>query len=93
MIQKVTQQFTVDNEDGLHARPSASLVKKANEFRSNIQLCVENGDSVNCKSIIGILCLGAAQGTKITVTAEGEDAAEAIYALKQLFKNKFEESR
>jgi phosphocarrier protein HPr len=92
MNTKVTQEFIVENENGLHARPSASLVKKANEFQSHIELCTEDGDPVNGKSIMGIMCMAASQGTKVKVTAEGNDANEAIYALGALFKTKFGES-
>lgn len=92
MIQRVTQEFVVENKNGIHARPSASLVKKANEYQSHIELCNEDGETVNCKSILEIMCLGAANGDKLKVTAEGKDAKEAIFALGELFKNKFGES-
>lgn len=89
---KVIREFTVENENGLHARPSASLVKKASEFQSHIQMINEEGEIVDGKSIMGVLCLCAGQGKKIQVVAEGEDATEAVYALGALFKNKFGES-
>lgn len=91
MVNKVTQEFLVENKNGLHARPSASFVKKANEFQSCIRVMNKNGEVVDGKSIIGLLLLEADFGSKIVVTAEGKDAEKAIYALGILFKNKFGE--
>lgn len=91
MMTKVTKEFIVRNENGLHARPSASFVKKANEFQSHIEVTNENGETVDGKSIIGLLCLSASVGSKLKVTAEGQDAEKAIYAIETLFKNKFGE--
>lgn len=92
MATKVTQEFTVENENGFHARPSASFVKKANEFQSHIEVVSEDGGIADGKSIVGLMCLAAGPGTKLVVTAVGNDADEAIYALGTLFKNKFGES-
>lgn len=88
---KVIKEFTVDNEHGLHARPSASFVKKANEFKSHIEVITVDGEVVNGKSIIGLMCLSAGKGTKLKVRATGEDAKDAVYALGNLFKMKFGE--
>ena len=90
-MKKVTQVFIVKNENGLHARPSSSFVKKASEFKSNIEVSTETGKTVDGKSILGLMLLEASKGTKLKITAEGNDAKEAIYALSTLFKNKFGE--
>lgn len=91
-MNKVTQKFIVENELGLHARPSSSIVKKANEFQSHIEVSTENGEVVDGKSILGIMLLGASKGTELIITAEGTDAEEALYALSGLFKDKFGEN-
>lgn len=91
-MKKVTQTFVIENENGLHARPSSSLVKKAFEFQSHIEVTSETGETVDGKSILGLMLLGAPKGTKLKITAEGNDATEAIYALGDLFKNKFGEN-
>jgi phosphocarrier protein HPr len=91
-MNKVTQEFIVENELGLHARPSSSVVRKANEFQSHIEIATENGEVVDGKSIFGLMLLGAGKGTKLKITAEGNDAKEAIYALGNLFKEKFGET-
>lgn len=92
MKNKVTQTFVVENENGLHARPSSSFVKKATGFQSQIRVEKESGEIADGKSVLGLMCLGAGKGSVLTVTAEGDDAHEAIYALSSLFKNKFGES-
>lgn len=88
---RVIKEFTIENEHGLHARPSASFVKKANEFQSHIEVITVNGDIVNGKSILGLMCLSACKGTKLKIQAVGDDAKEAVYALGNLFKTKFGE--
>ncbi|MHC6202156.1 HPr family phosphocarrier protein [Breznakiellaceae bacterium SP9] len=81
---------TVTNRAGLHARPSALLVQTAKNYKSRIFLEKEN-DKINAKSIIGIITLMAFYGTKITISAEGEDEQEAVDALAKLFESQFEE--
>jgi len=78
----------IQNEMGLHARPSASFVKAANEFKSDIFVEVD-GEKVNGKSIVGLLTLGAACGTKLTISADGPDALDALKNLESLVNNKF----
>jgi len=82
--------FTIKNRLGLHARAAALLVKTANRFSSEI-IIEKDGIEVNGKSIMGILMLAAAKGSKITLKAEGKDAAEAIQSLGKLIENKFGE--
>lgn len=84
------QDFTIVNKLGLHARASALFVKTASRFRSDIKMERE-GIEVNGKSIMGIMMLAAAKGTRIKVTVEGEDEAEAMSALGDLITNGFGE--
>jgi phosphocarrier protein HPr len=90
---RVTEEFVIENENGLHARPSASFVKQASMFESHIEVINEEGEVVNGKSIMGLMCLAAGPGTKLKVMADGKDAKQAIYALKNLFKTKFGETK
>lgn len=81
-------EFVVQNEKGLHTRPSTELVKCACKFESNINLIL--GDTVvNAKSILGILMLAACKGTKIHLEAYGKDSKEAIEAIISLSEKKF----
>jgi phosphocarrier protein HPr len=86
----MTQTFTIQNRLGLHARAAAAFVKVANRFQSEITI---NRDAVtvNGKSIMGVLMLAASIGSKIDVTAEGEDSKDALAALCELVDNKFGE--
>jgi phosphotransferase system HPr (HPr) family protein len=85
-----TARLIVPNAIGLHARPAALLVRTAQDYDAEIVM-VCGGRSVNAKSIMGILTLGAAQGAIVTVTAEGREAAEAIRAIEDLFACSFHE--
>lgn len=81
---------TVQHEVGLHARPASLFVRKAGEFNSDIT--VTCGDrSANAKSILSVLTLGVHKGAEIEIEAEGEDADEALVALKELVDNNFGE--
>ena len=85
-----TQEITIKNEVGLHARPATYFIQKANEYKSSIW--VEKEDRrVNAKSLLGVLSLGVASGDSILVTAEGEDEDAAIAGLLDLVNNNFGE--
>lgn len=80
--------FVVKNDRGLHTRPSTEIVKAAATFKSEIFLyCQKN--KANAKSLLGILMLAAAKGTKIEIRAEGVDAQEAVDALSALANSNF----
>ncbi len=83
-------ELKVTNEVGLHARPAAKFVETSNRFKSRISV-TKDGVTVNAKSIIGVLSLGAGKGAVITLEAVGEDEAEAVAALKALVEAGFGE--
>lgn len=80
---KVKGKFVVQNDKGLHTRPSTELVKCASSFNCQIHLSYRNY-VVNAKSLLGILMLAAEKGARIKIEAVGEDAGEAISALEKL---------
>jgi len=85
-------EFTILNKSGLHARPAAVFVKVVGRFKSDVS--VANGEtSVDGKSIIGLLTLGAGYGSKITVKASGVDESKMIRAIREIVKNKFNETK
>ena len=87
---KLNEKMTIINKLGLHLRAAAELVKVANKFNS--QVMIHHGiQNVNAKSLMGLMTLAAAQGTTIEFAAEGEDAKEALAALRKLLENKFGE--
>ena len=85
-----TQEITVQNEMGLHARPATYFIQKANEFKSGIWVEKEER-RVNAKSLLGVLSLGIVKGTNIALIAGGSDEKEAVYALVSLIQNNFGE--
>ena len=85
-----TQEITVTNEVGLHAKPATYFIQKANEFQSGIW--VEKDERrVNAKSLLGILSLGITKDMTITLIADGADEKEAVAALVELIENNFGE--
>ena len=90
MSNALTRKVTVLNPQGLHARPADLLVRLANQFESTI-LIGSHGELVDCKSILSLLTLGAVQGTELSLSAEGSDAAEALQSIGGLFDKGFDE--
>lgn len=86
----VEKDFIIKIEDGVHARPAAMFVEKANSFSSQIKLIKDNIE-VDAKSIMSIMMLGLTYGTKVTIRAEGEDEEEAIETLYRFVENNFQD--
>jgi phosphocarrier protein len=79
------REVVVANKTGLHARPAAIFVQTANQFESDIKI-ICNGNEINAKSMIGVLSLGAGQGSRVTIQAEGEDAEAAAAELARVIE-------
>ena len=82
--------FEIQNELGMHARAATKFVQIANRFPCEV-LVEKDGQTINGKSIMGVLLLVAAKGTCITVRTRGAQAAEALAALGELVLGKFGE--
>ena len=87
---KLTQEFKLQNKEGLHARPAMKLVELASSFNSDITIR-HNGKDVDSKSIMSVLTLGASKGAILEVIVCGEDAESAMIAISKLFEGKFDE--
>jgi phosphocarrier protein HPr len=87
---KLTKELTVQNKLGIHARPAAMFVKTASRFTSEIMV-EKDGETVNGKSIMGLMMLAAGPGSKLTLHANGADAPAAVSELEELLKRKFDE--
>lgn len=83
-------EVQISNRLGLHARAAARFVHVANEFRASVMV-LKAGARVNGKSILGLLTLAAAKGTKLRLQAEGDDAEAAVARLAELIEEGFGE--
>jgi phosphotransferase system HPr (HPr) family protein len=86
----VRRSFIVRLENGLHARPCAMLIKTLQPYQSAVEVEV-NHEKASGKSILGLMSLGAAHGSKITFSITGEDAFEAMAEVERIFSADFEE--
>ena len=86
----LSRDLPIVNRKGLHARATAKFVQCCEKFDAVITVA-RDGETVGGSSIMGILTLGAGQGSTITVTAEGPQAVEALDALEALVANRFGE--
>ena len=87
---ELTEEMVIVNSLGLHARPAAALVQTVLQFQSDVRINL-NGQQVNAKSIMGLVTLAAAQGTRIMVMCKGEDAQDALDAVRALIESGFGE--
>ncbi|MFZ0434376.1 MAG: HPr family phosphocarrier protein [Chthoniobacterales bacterium] len=90
MSTQISKDLTIENRNGLHARPSALFVKTASRFRSEIWV-EKDEERVNGKSIMGLMMLAAGKGSVLRVTAEGEDATTVLTELEELIRTRFGE--
>lgn len=86
-----TKELLVQNKMGIHARPAAMIVRVTNKFKSEV-LVEKDEEQVNGKSIMGLMMLAAAKGTKVKFIATGEDAPAMLTELEALFAKKFDEA-
>lgn len=86
----VEAELEIVNRLGLHARAAAKLVHTSSGFASRITIA-RDGEEVDAKSILGILLLAAAQGTRVTVRCDGPDEEDAMEAIRDLIERRFDE--
>lgn len=83
-------EVEIVNRLGLHARASARLTQIAGQFKSEVWVS-RNGRRVNAKSIMGVMMLAAARGSRVVIETDGPDEAEAMRALETLIAERFGE--
>jgi phosphocarrier protein HPr len=88
MLERVV---TIQNRNGLHARPAAEIVKTAAKFKADITL-IRDDLEVNGKSIMGVMMLAAEFGSQLVLRADGADEEAALAALGTLIESKFGEA-
>ena len=86
----IRRTLTICNRRGLHARAAAKFVSLAERFGASVDVS-KDGQDVSARSIMGLMMLGAGQGSAIELRAEGWDAKEALEALAALVEAGFDE--
>ena len=86
----IAREVEIINKKGLHARASAKFVQTAEQFDAAI-IVTRGHETVGATSIMGLMMLGAATGTKIIIQATGKEAAPAVEALCALVAGRFGE--
>lgn len=86
----VKREVVIQNRKGLHARASAQVVKVAESFQATTYICYHEM-RVPAQSIMGLLMLGAGQGSHVIIEGNGIDADQAVASLVDLINNKFGE--
>ncbi|MEE2819710.1 MAG: HPr family phosphocarrier protein [Planctomycetota bacterium] len=86
-----TTTVTVSNKLGMHARPAMLLAEVAGRFSSSITVSHDTHDPVDAKSIMQLMLLAATKGTNLHITADGDDANEAVQELESLINAGFNE--
>lgn len=85
------REAEIINKLGLHARASAKLTQVAGRFQAHVWVS-RNGRRVNAKSIMGVMMLAAAMGSKLTIETDGPDEQQAMDAVAGLIAARFEEA-
>lgn len=88
---QVSDEMVISNPLGMHLRPAQKLVQTVLQYSSEVYI-EKDGVSVNAKSIMGLLTLAAARGTRVVVVCTGEDCREALEAVRELVETGFGES-
>lgn len=86
----LSKEVVVQSQVGLHARPAMFFIQKCNEFKSSVWV-EKNERRVNAKSLLGVLSLGIAKGSAITIITDGSDEAEALETLSALIGSSMDE--
>lgn len=84
-------KITIINKLGMHARASAKFVSTAAKYQSHIEV-TKDTQTVNGKSIMGVMMLAANKGTELTLQIDGTDEKEMSQALVELINNRFDEA-
>lgn len=86
----VEEEMVILNKLGMHLRPAQQFVQTVLKFNCEVYL-QKDGQRINAKSIMGLLTLAASQGTHIIVVCEGEEAQDALNAVRDLLESGFGE--
>ena len=82
----ITQEVTLKNQEGLHARPATEIAKNASKYTCDIKFNV-NGKEYNAKSVLNIMSAGIKNNTQIKIICDGVDEEKALAEIVELFQN------
>ena len=86
----MSRDVVIRNKYGIHARPAALLTKIASRYDADC--FIEKGDNrVSGKSIMGLMTLEASMGSRLKITAQGDDAEDLLNEIEELIARKFDE--
>jgi phosphocarrier protein len=88
---EIERVLTVQNKNGIHARPAAMMVRVSNKYNAAEIWVIKGDESVNGKSIMGLMMLAAGNGSKLRFRVCGEGAEDLLREMEALFARKFEE--
>jgi len=88
----VSRSVDICNARGLHARASAKFVKLASTFDAEVKVS-RDGQTVDARSIMGLMMLAAGPGCEIEIAADGPEAEQALSALVELVEGRFDEDQ
>ena len=86
----LVEEMAITNSLGMHLRPAQQFVQTVLKFRCDVHI-EKDGERVNAKSIMGLLTLAAARGTRLTIICDGDDAQDAMEAVRHLIDSGFGE--
>jgi len=92
-VSRARAEVVVEHEHGLHLRPAADFVRLAARYRADVRVgnLTRGGDRrANARSLLEVTALGVDRGHRIVLEAEGEEAEEAVAALRRLVESGFE---
>lgn len=87
----ISENITIINKLGLHARAASKLVNKASQYESDV-LIDKQGNRVDAKNIMGVMMLAASKGTEIVLEIDGKDEKNCMEAILHLINNRFDEA-
>ena len=82
----ITQEITLKNEEGLHARPATEIAKNANQYSCEIKFDVQ-GKEYNAKSVLNIMSAGIKNNIQIKIICDGKDEEKALSKMIEIFEN------
>ena len=89
-MSELSEEMVIKNRLGMHLRPAQRFVQTVLAFACDVHV-LKDGQRVNAKSIMGLLTLAAGKGTLIQVVCDGDDAQDALDAVRALVDSGFEE--